>query len=83
MLRAPLQRLHWVIASLLQVCPIAVARFTENVFMSVLTASLIAGGFTALWLVANELEDPFGTDHNDLPMLQCRAEPLTRRPGLP
>ena len=38
--------------------------------MSVLTAALIAGGFTALWLVANELEDPFGVDHNDLPMLQ-------------
>lgn len=37
--------------------------------MSVLTASLVTGGFTALWLVANELEDPFGTDYNDLPML--------------
>lgn len=23
-----------------------------------------------MWLVANELEDPFGDDHNDLPVLQ-------------
>lgn len=55
-------------------CPIAVARFTENIVMSGLTAALITGGFTALWLVANELEDPFGTDHNDLPVLQYHTE---------
>mmetsp|Transcript_3079 Transcript_3079/g.6601 ORF Transcript_3079/g.6601 Transcript_3079/m.6601 type:complete len:543 (-) Transcript_3079:654-2282(-) len=51
-------------------CPIAIARFTEHTVMSVITAALITGGFTALWLVANELEDPFGTDQNDLPVLQ-------------
>ena len=28
------------------------------------------GSFTALWLIANELEDPFGPDPNDMPMLQ-------------
>ena len=26
-------------------------------------------GFSAMWLVANELEDPFGSDPNDLPMI--------------
>ena len=26
-------------------------------------------GFSAMWLVANELEDPFGSDPNDLPMV--------------
>ena len=49
--------------------PIAIARFTEDISMSVITAALITGGFTAMWLVANELEDPFGADHNDLPVL--------------
>lgn len=50
--------------------PIAIARFTEDVAMSIITAVLISGGFTAMWLVANEMEDPFGADHNDLPVLQ-------------
>ena len=35
---------------------------------------IVVGGFVALWLVANELEDPFGYDANDMPMLQYHEE---------
>ena len=30
---------------------------------------IVVCGFCAMWLVANELEDPFGSDPNDLPMI--------------
>jgi len=40
------------------------------IFSSVLTV----GSFTALWLIANELEDPFGAEPNDMPMLQFHNE---------
>ena len=47
-------------------CPLAIARFTENTVMSIITGALVTGGFTALWLVANELEDPFGLNLKEL-----------------
>jgi predicted membrane chloride channel (bestrophin family) len=51
------------------ITPIAVACFTRNVVVSVLISILIVGGFGAMWLVANELEDPFGSDDNDLALV--------------
>eukprot|EP00966_Prymnesium_polylepis_P023734 546579-Prymnesium_polylepis.1 len=32
--------------------------------MSVIASVVVVAGFCALWLVANELEDPFGFDPN-------------------
>ena len=41
----------------------------------VITMSMFTvGSFTALWLIANELEDPFGPNPNDMPMLQFHQE---------
>ena len=48
--------------------PLVVTCFTGNVAMSVVTSVLVTCGFSSLWLVANELEDPFGHDPNDMPM---------------
>lgn len=44
------------------------------IIFSVITAMIVAAGFTAMWLVANELEDPFGVDDNDLPMLEYHRQ---------
>ena len=52
------------------ITPIAVACFTRNIVVSVLIAVTVVGGFGAMWLVANELEDPFGADDNDLPLVE-------------
>ena len=35
-----------------------------SVLMSVMASVVVVAGFCALWLVANELEDPFGFDPN-------------------
>jgi len=51
------------------ITPVAVACFTRNVVLSVLISILIVGGFGAMWLVTNELEDPFGSDDNDLALV--------------
>jgi len=50
--------------------PIAIACFTETLALTMVLAFAISGGFTAMWVVANELEEPFGVDDNDLPMLE-------------
>eukprot|EP00965_Chrysotila_dentata_P113526 3751601-Pleurochrysis_carterae.AAC.2 len=34
---------------------------------------VVVAGFTALWLVANELEDPFGSDDNDIDIVSYHA----------
>lgn len=39
------------------------------VIVSVFLSMISVGGFTAMWLVANELEDPFGQDANDIDIL--------------
>jgi len=41
---------------------------------SVLLSMVVTMGFTAMWLVANELEDPFGADANDLDVLGAHNE---------
>jgi len=51
------------------VCPMAIAVFCNSVALSVVLSLVVCAAFTAMWLVGNELEDPFGTDANDLPMM--------------
>ncbi|KAL1525820.1 hypothetical protein AB1Y20_020658 [Prymnesium parvum] len=50
--------------------PFAIASFTKTVTMSVLCSAIIVGSFTLMWLVANEMEDPYGGEECDLPMLE-------------
>jgi len=40
----------------------------------VIATMFTVASFTALWLIANELEDPFGDDPNDMPMVQFHHE---------
>ena len=61
--------------------PFVIASFTSSgasdalsAFFSVAASCIVVGGFIALWLVANELEDPFGYDANDMPMLHYHEE---------
>jgi len=49
--------------------PFTIACFTEAISMACVTSAIVVGGFSAIWMVSNELEDPFGADDNDLPML--------------
>ena len=63
-------------------CPIAIASFTPVMWLSVSTTVVTVVSFYAVFLVANELEDPFGTEDNDMP---SRARLLSQnritRPG--
>lgn len=54
--------------------PLVVSCFTGHPIMSIVTSCLITSGFASLWLVANELEDPFGYDANDIEMKQYHEE---------
>ena len=54
--------------------PIVIACFTGNMLMSIFASVVVVSGFSALWLVANELEDPFGFDANDMPMSKYHIE---------
>ena len=54
--------------------PLVVSCFTGNLFMSIFTSCAVTGGFASLWLVANELEDPFGYDENDLAMSEYHED---------
>ena len=49
--------------------PFTIACFTKAISMACVTSAIVVGGFSAIWMVSNELEDPFGADANDLPML--------------
>lgn len=53
--------------------PVAVACFSSAISMAVLTSVVVTGAFSAMWLVANEMEDPFGTEaiHLDLRMFHA------------
>ena len=55
--------------------PVAIACFTPNsVILSAILSLVVVGSFSALWLVANEMEDPFGGQANDMPMLAYHEE---------
>ena len=58
--------------SMSSISTIAARRF--HVITSVLLSSIVVCGFTAMWMVANELEDPFGDDANDLQLLDYHRE---------
>ena len=42
--------------------------------MSAFLSAIIVGSFNAMWLVANELEDPFGMEPNDICMMDFHYE---------
>lgn len=46
--------------------PISIACFSSTISMSVITSVVTVGGFVSMWLVANEMESPFGTEANSL-----------------
>jgi predicted membrane chloride channel (bestrophin family) len=54
--------------------PLSIACFTTSVTMSIITSCIVVGGFSGIWMVANELEDPFGSDANDLPMYEYHEQ---------
>jgi len=49
--------------------PVVISCYMGHVGISIYTSGFLVGGFSGLWLVANELEDPFGNDDNDMPLL--------------
>ena len=55
-------------------CPIAIASFTPTLWLSILTTGITVLSYYALFVVANEMEDPFGTNTNDMPMLSYHEE---------
>jgi len=62
--------------------PVVIACFTGNLAMSIVSAIIVVSGFSALWLVANELEDPFGIEPNDIPMMSFHNEFCCNLQGL-
>jgi len=54
--------------------PVVISCFTANLGMSIAASMVVVSGFCALWLVANELEDPFGYDDNDVSMTSYHVE---------
>lgn len=55
-------------------CPIAIASFTPVLWLSITTTVVTVLSFYAVFIVANELEDPFGTEDNDMPMIEFHEE---------
>jgi hypothetical protein len=55
-------------------CPFAIASFTTVAWLSILTTAVTVISFYAIFMVANEMEDPFGDDANDMPMLEYHRE---------
>jgi len=49
--------------------PLILSCYIGHVAMSIFASGVVVSGFSGLWLVANELEDPFGSDDNDMPMI--------------
>jgi len=54
--------------------PLAISAFTDSVAVAVIFSALIVGSFTAMWLLANEMEDPFGSEPNDMPVLKLHED---------
>ena len=48
------------------IAPVAIANFSSTISMAMLTTMVVVGAFSAMFLVANEMEDPFGTEANHL-----------------
>ena len=45
-----------------------------SIILSSFLSAIIVGSFNAMWLVANEMEDPFGMEPNDIPMMAFHYE---------
>ena len=58
--------------------PIAIACFSSTLSMSVITSVVSVGGFVSMWLVANEMESPFGTEANSLDLRNYHNEFVMR-----
>lgn len=54
--------------------PIAVASFTSILWLALVMSFVTVLSFYAVFVIANDLEDPFGTDDNDMPMLEFHEE---------
>lgn len=74
-------RLQLMLHFFVLIAPVAVGVFTASassswhtMLLAVFLAFFINSNFTAMWLVANELEDPFGLEANDIPMMSFHHE---------
>ena len=54
--------------------PVAVSSFTDELFFAVCATFVTVGSFYAIFIVANDMEDPFGNQLNDMPMLAYHEE---------
>jgi len=54
--------------------PIAVATYTSELWLSLVTVAVTVMSFYSAFIVANEMEDPFGSEENDVPMLEYHEE---------
>jgi len=54
--------------------PIAIATYTSELWLSLLMTTVTAMSFYSAFIIANEMEDPFGSDENDVPMLEYHEE---------
>ena len=54
--------------------PVAIACFSSTISMGLITTLVTVGGFVAMWLVANEMEDPFGIEANHLDLREFHAD---------
>ena len=48
----------------LLICPIAIASLTPVMWLSLCTTAITVASYYALFIVANQMEDPFGTESN-------------------
>ena len=54
--------------------PFVIACFTESAVLAAIFSAVVVGCYYALFIVANEMEDPFGDDPNDMPMFSYHDE---------
>ena len=56
------------------ITPIAIPCFSSNGPFAIGASVVVVGAFSSLWMLANDLEDPFGQDANDMPMVEYHEE---------
>jgi len=55
-------------------CPLAISAVTPSLVLAIAATFVIVGSFYAIFIVANDMEDPFGNQLNDMPMLSYHEE---------
>jgi len=55
-------------------CPVAISAFTNSLALALFATFVIVGAFYSIFIVANDMEDPFGNQINDMPMLAYHEE---------